>query len=154
MKIISKEEFDKADQLPKPLPWRDKVEVPKMTKEEINKILKVLDNPVELQKDIAAKVHLFLQSQMAKEINELGFLKESTRRWINDYNHLLDSLQKNIHGDKHVHAHLHKISHSAIAKHVRKHNSLKAEEVIEAEFNIESNKQDTSRDEEKNNKKV
>ncbi len=152
MQIIKKEDFDNAEKLPKIKRWGDENPPIGIDATEIESMINILQNPVELQKDLAAKVHIALRNKMQSEINEFGSLSESTRRWIKQYNDMLDSLQKNIHGDKSVSLHLHKISHSAIAKHVRENSGLTADEVIEAEF--ESNTDDNSGNENQDSKEV
>lgn len=83
-----------------------------------DKLLKAMDSPVEVQKEVAAKMKLFIDHQMVQDMREFGKLTESTRKWLCDYTTLLSSLHKDLHGTK-VSADINMISHAAIASKIR-----------------------------------
>ena len=83
-------------------------------------MLESMNNPVLAQKEIAVKVKAYLDLQMAKELEERGYLTESTRKWVDSFNKICENIQKALHGDKSVNLHIHKVSHSDIANKIRK----------------------------------
>jgi hypothetical protein len=84
-------------------------------------VLEKMSNPVDFQKDLATKMKQFLDRKMESEMADLGFLSETTRKWVVDYNNVLNMLHKNIHGDKSTQLNLHLVGHSSIAAKIRKH---------------------------------
>ena len=93
----------------------------KITESDFETMMAKMENPVEAQKELAIRIKLFLDDKMEKEIKDKG-LTDSTRRWIETYNSILDKIQKNIHGDKSVNFHTIKVSHSDIATKIRESN--------------------------------
>ncbi len=91
----------------------------KITDKNFKKMMVQMENPIEAQKEIAIKIKIFLDAKMSREMEELNALTDSTRRWIETYNNLLEKIQKSIYGDKSVNLHIHKISHSDIATKIR-----------------------------------
>lgn len=130
MDKIEQNDLDNAPSLPKELTKPVMVE---LTKEEFEKSLKQLDNPVELQKDLAVKLKHFLDAQIKKETEQSGMLSDYTRRWIKDYNDILDKIQKSLHGDKHVYEHFGKVTHAHIAAKMRKLKNITPKEVIQVD---------------------
>lgn len=106
MKVIGRDDLANAPDL--------KVEDSAIVDASLSTILPKLDNPVELQKEITAQVYLSLQKRIREEMNKNGFLSDSTRQWINQFNSMCDSLQKNMFGDKSIQFNINKISHSDI----------------------------------------
>ena len=123
MEIIDKKEFDNAPAVP--IPEDNPSNVPLLTEEEVNVIIKKLEQPVDLQKELAAKLKLYIDQRMNKELTEKGYLSDFVRRWISEYNELLDRIQKNLYVDKSVNIHLHKVSHSNISAMMRKYKNEK-----------------------------
>jgi len=98
MEIIDKSQFDKAPEVP--TPEDNPTHVPLLSEKEVNIIIKKLEQPVDLQKELAAKLKLYIDQRMNKELAEKGYLSDFVRRWISEYNELLDRIQKNLYGDK------------------------------------------------------
>lgn len=122
MEIIESEEFDEQDGTPLVEEALDNYSLP--TDVDIAEMMKQMDSPVELMKNIAVKMKLFLDRQIEKDIIEKGRLSGDTRRWAKDYTELLEKIQKGLFGEKSVNLHLHQtVSNSAIASKIRKHQN-------------------------------
>lgn len=149
MEIIDKDKFNEASSVE--LPEDNPVNVPLLSESEVNIIIKKLEQPVDLQKELAAKLKLYIDSRMNKELSEKGYLSDFVRRWISEYNELLDRIQKNLYGDKSVSIHLHKVSHSNISSMMRKYKNEKASKepieptIIDAEIKEEKVEDDKER---------
>ena len=120
MDTITKEDYDRAASLPEVK--RPEV-IGKITDEDFKALLNKLEHPVEVQKELAVQVKRFLDHHINRELRDKGVLSEFTRRWVSEYNEILDRIQKSLFGDKSVNLHLHKISHSHIASQMRKYGS-------------------------------
>lgn len=123
MDIVKKEDFDDIE-----LTEKDREEIskgPTISKEELNLIINSLQQPVEIQKELAAKLKGYIDFRMETELEKFGVLNDSTRRWVEVYNDLLAKIHKALHGDKSVSLHMHKISHADINKEVRKYVNIK-----------------------------
>lgn len=136
MDIISKDDLENAPEL--------KVNItPSLIDSNLPAIIPKLDNPVELQQEVTAQVYLSLQKRMSDEMKKFGFLSDTTRQWIQQFNSMCDSLQKNKFGDKSVQINIHKISHSQVAAHIRKFASQPIEitpkEIKDAEVDSDGN---------------
>lgn len=92
------------------------------TSDEVSTVIKRLEDPLNLQKELAAKVHLFLNRQIDIETQSLGKLSDTTRKWITEYNDMLDKIQHAQFGEKTLHVHVQKISHSTIAQLMRQYD--------------------------------
>ena len=92
-----------------------------LTEEQFKQLLSEMDNPVLAQKQLAVKIKTFITAHIDEEISSCGKLSEYTRRWVKEYNELLDRIQHNLYGDKSVNLHIHKVSHSDIASKIRKY---------------------------------
>lgn len=99
----------------------DKTELlaPTFSNEELASIQDLGNKPVEMQKEMAAKLYLFLNYRIKRDMAEKQNLSDFTRRWMEFYNSLLDSIHTNLYGSKSVSINLHKISHSQVASVVR-----------------------------------
>lgn len=117
MDIVNKEKFEKADQF-KRKEFEKKIDEVTTT-EEFNKLLEVMQNPADAQRELAVQVKLFLDKRIKQEIEEKGILSDHTRRWVESYNSILEKLQKSLYGEKTVNLHLHKVTHSMIASKIR-----------------------------------
>ena len=93
----------------------------KLDKETIDKVMAEMNSPIDKQKELATKLSIFINSHIDTELHTKGYLSEFTRRWVKEYNDLLDKLQKNIYGEKSVNLHLHKVTHAHIASEMRKY---------------------------------
>ena len=142
MEIIDKEKFDNAPAVE--VPEDDPTNVPLLSKNDVDIIIKKLEQPVELQKELAAKLKLYIDQRMAEELKTKKYLSDFLRRWISEYNELLDRIQKNLYGDKSVSLHLYKVSHSTISAFMRKYKNEKASKeptVIDAKAKEENDKE-------------
>lgn len=126
MEKISKNELDKAPPIKE---VEVKPEFKELSPEEFEANLKKLDNPVDLQKEIAVKLKHFLDCQIAKETRENGVLSDYIRRWVKDYNDVLDKIQKSLHGDTKINLHFGKVTHAHIAAKIRKYKNVTPVEV-------------------------
>lgn len=98
--------------------WSE-VEAVQITERNFETLLKEMDNPIKMQKEMAVKLKAFLDVRMEEEIRTKGYLGDLTKRWVSEYTSLLEKIQKAMFGDKSVNLHLHKISHSDIATKIR-----------------------------------
>lgn len=128
MEEITKEDFEKADKLTPTM--KDEVKLKELTEKEFQKLLVEMQSPVNFQKELAIKVKISLDNQMKIEMKKDGKLSESTRRWIESYNKILEKLQTAIHGDKSVNIHLHKVSHSDISMKIRESKKNKVVKIL------------------------
>lgn len=87
--------------------------------DEFDKMLDDMNNPVNAQRRLAVQVKIFLDQRIDKEMAKSGILSDSTRRWVESYNDILEKLQRALHGDKSVNLHLHKVTHSQVALKMR-----------------------------------
>lgn len=135
MEIIDEKDYKNADKLeekklvskPKlPSDWID------MGNEEFSKLLKQMNNPLEVQKELAVKIKSYLDRRIEFELENLGMLSRDTREWVKEFNGMLEGMNKAIFGDKKVNVNLN-ISHSQIASHIRKNK----ENVVDAEVKEE-----------------
>lgn len=90
-----------------------------LSEKQIKEMLAEMDNPVLAQKKIAIQIKHFLDNRIKLETSKFGTLSESTRKWVESYNTILEKLQRALHGDKSINLHVHKISHSDIATKIR-----------------------------------
>jgi len=115
MSDISRDEFEKAMKIAPERKNEDK----EISTEDLDQMLKDMDNPVKSQKEIAVKIKLFLHKRIEDEMDKNGVLGDNTRRWIETYTGLLEKLQRAIHGDKSLNLHVHQITHGEIAAKMR-----------------------------------
>jgi len=116
MELMDSERFKEADKM-KPTPKDSSLIT--LSEDDFDRMLKAMGNPVEAQKEVAVKIKAFLDHRMSQELSEKGFLSDHTRRWVRDYNVILENIQKALFGDKSVNLHLHKVTHSQIAAKIR-----------------------------------
>jgi len=118
MEMIGKDEFDNAENITEPEETnKDIIRVNESTFQEL---LVKMQNPVEAQKELAVKIKMFLDKKIDEEMNDKGFLSDYIRRWVSEYNNILEKIQKALYGDKSVNLHMHKVTHSQIAAKIRK----------------------------------
>jgi len=118
MEQIDENAFKAAKTMP-PLESEKHVESSKISEEEFNKLLAEMDNPVLAQKKVAVQIKHFLDNRIKEESQTKAGLSDSTRRWIESYNDILEKIQKALHGDKSLVLNVHTISHSDIASKIR-----------------------------------
>jgi len=118
MDMIGKDDFDNVEKLPELDKKEDSIIV--MDEPGFQELLIKMQNPVEAQKELAVQIKQFLDQQIKKEMETKGYLSDFVRRWVSDYNTILEKLQKSLYGDKSVNLHMHKITHSQIAAKIRK----------------------------------
>ena len=128
MDKISKNDLDTAPPLPE---LEEEKAVVALEPEEFIKLLDKMKNPVELQKELAVKLKHFLDHQIKKEMEETGMLTDYTRRWIKDYNDVLDKIQKSLHGDTKVNLHVGKVTHAHVAAKIRKYKNITPKEELD-----------------------
>jgi len=133
MDMIGKDDLDKVEL--KDDEGLTPAESPIMREEELKAIITKLEQPVEIQKDLAARLKLFLDRRMKEEMQKKGFLSDFTRRWVSEYNDLLDRIHKNLYGEKSINLHIGKVTHAHIASLMRDFKDVPAdkEKVVEAE---------------------
>jgi len=118
MEQIDEKDFKAAEKMPA-LKSENKEELKELTDKEFTQALADMDNPVLAQKRIAVQIKHFLDNKIKNELKKNGTLSDSTRRWIESYNGILEKIQKALHGDKSVSLSIHKISHADIAARIR-----------------------------------
>jgi len=120
--------------------------IPILTKEEMKDIIKQVEQPVDLMKELAAKLKFYIDKRIEIEMVK-GVLTDYTLKWVSEYNRLLERVQKALYGDKSVSLHLHKVSHADISKQIRAYsddlNFNKSFDVI-GEKVKESNSEETT----------
>lgn len=116
---VSQEEYEKEKKQSKDKE-DEKIDFEVMSAEEFEERVNNMDSPVLAQKELAVQVKKSLDKRIEDELRERGILSESTRKWVETLNNILEKLQKSLHGDKSVNLHLHKISHSDISAAIRK----------------------------------
>lgn len=99
-------------------------QVPMLNETEIQIIERKLETPIELQKNLAAKIKLYVDDAIARDMNEKRYLTETTRHWIETYNELLNNIHKNTFGDKTLNIHLGKVTHAHISGLMRKYKNV------------------------------
>ncbi len=93
-----------------------------ITQEQLKELMRKMDSPIELMKEIAVKIKIFLDKQIESDLMERGRLSGDTRRWAKDYTELLGRIQQGLFGDKTINLHLHDtISHTQLAAKLRKY---------------------------------
>ncbi len=90
--------------------------------EQFNSTLAKMSDPIDYQKELATNLKLMIDKRIALESEDRGLLSETSRRWLVDYNNVLNTLHKNIHGDKSTNLNVHVVAHSDIASKIRKFN--------------------------------
>lgn len=122
MEKIDKREFNLIK-----VPDDDPSKVPLMTQEELKNLEKSFNQPIEKQKELAAKIKIYIDKRMLQEFGEDEIISDHTRRWVELYHKLLDNLQKAIYGDKSRHIHEHHVSHAGIMMQMRKYDVIDVE---------------------------
>ncbi len=117
MREVTEEEFNNTKPLDIIVLNKSKLATIKDDEVEWNKLLKEMETPLNAQRELATKMKIFVDEQIEKDIKEYNGIRESTRRFINDYNIMLTNLHKSTFGDKtSVDVN---ISHSMIASKIR-----------------------------------
>ncbi len=98
MRDISAEEFENT----KPLIILDKSKLINIKDDQVEweRLLKEMDKPAEMQKELAVKMKIFVDEQIERDIKEYNQIRDNTRKFIQDYNNILSMLNKNLYGDK------------------------------------------------------
>ena len=117
MDTIDEKDFKKAAKMP--ALESEKGDMKELSDADFKIMLEEMDNPVLAQKKIAVQIKHFLDNKINSEMKKSGTLSESTRRWIESYNSILEKIQKAMHGDKSVNLNIHAISHADIAARIR-----------------------------------
>ncbi|KKM40530.1 hypothetical protein LCGC14_1563810 [marine sediment metagenome] len=118
MKQVTEEEFKEAEKIPEKKKEK-KMKVVEIVESEFEELMAKMENPVKAQQELAVQIKNFLDQKIKAEMEDKGTLTDSTRRWVDTYNNILEKIQKAIHGDKSVSLHFVKISHSDIATKMR-----------------------------------
>ena len=66
----------------------------------LKKTIELTNYPIDLQKQLAAKMKLFIDNRITKDLEEKGYLTDYTRRNIELYEKILNNLHKNLYGEK------------------------------------------------------
>jgi len=83
-------------------------------------VIKTMDSPIDIQKELAAKVKVYVDNRMKHELSEKGKISQETRKWVELLNGLLEKMHKEMFGDKSTSMNLHIVSHSDISSKLRK----------------------------------
>lgn len=117
METISKKEFEAAKDMAPTL--KEEAKIKMLDPKEMEELLTQMESPLTFQKELAVKVKIALDHQIAYEMKEKGFLSSHTRGWVETYNKILKELQSGLYGDKSVNLHLHKVTHGDISNKIR-----------------------------------
>lgn len=90
--------------------------------EVLTQIEKSMDNPVDIQKRLAAKLSLVIEEQIDEEMRTSGRISGATNRQTKDLFEMLDKIQHNVHGKKSVNLNLEadSVSHGQIASKLKR----------------------------------
>ena len=103
--------------------------------DDLDVIRKGLENPVEVQKDLASKLSIVLNKMIDDDIRLNGYVRINTRTFIDTFNNMLDGIHKKLYGDKSVQLNIHKVTHSDIASMMRKYSAEEQDNnIMDAEF--------------------
>ena len=122
MEKIGREELESIENLDQELDKPIK-SIYEIKDEEFNSLMEQMKNPVNIQREFAAKIKIFLDKAIREDMETKGFLSDFTRRWMKDFNDMCDKIQKSLHGDKHLHLHGN-ISHADIMNKARKYKKV------------------------------
>ncbi len=78
-----------------------------------------MNMPLDVQKELAAKLKLYVDVKLEEEWKDKGYITESTRKWVEVLNNLLDKMHKEMYGDKHTNMNVHIVTHSDISTKLR-----------------------------------
>lgn len=131
MDIVSKERLEEELEKAPPLKHKETGFDPEqfLAESKLTDIQKALEQPVEAQKELTAKIKLFLDHQIAQDIRDRGRLSPFTLKWTELYNNLLNNIQRNTYGDKHTHNVSGGITYADVSQLIR---DAKHGEVIDA----------------------
>lgn len=96
MDFINEDTFDETEVLPEE---EDNSKI-LIEEKDILKLLQDLEQPVGSMKKIAAKLQIYIDAKIKQEVDSTGYISESTRKMLHEYNDLLDKIQKALHGEK------------------------------------------------------
>lgn len=116
MDIISEEDLESVEM---EIVEEKKHEVEVLSKD-FDIILSKMSDPIDFQKQLATQLKQMIDKRVKLESEDGAVLSETTRRWMVDYNNILNTLHKNIHGDKSTHLNVNVVAHSDIASKIRK----------------------------------
>ena len=113
MDIIDKEQFDNLH-LEEDLKEETKPEL------SISEVMAQMDSPVDVQKEMAAKIKSYVYARWDSELSEKGHITEPTRKWVEVLNTLLEKIHREMFGDKHTSLNMHVVTHSDVSSRLRK----------------------------------
>lgn len=96
----------------------------RIDEQDVQEVIKALENPVTLQKELAAKLKIIIDERIQREMKEDNALSKGTKEWVDSYNNMLNNIQSNMYGTKNLNLNLTgKVSHSQIGAMIRKYES-------------------------------
>lgn len=116
MKTIEKDDFDKVE---RPAEEPQVSQSYELDPAQLKALVARLDNPLDLQKELAAQLHIFMDRSLHRDLSTTGQVSKNTLNLIKDLNEALDRIHKNIHGEKVAGILELKVSHSDIAAKMR-----------------------------------
>lgn len=122
LQIIDRDQLKQAEKLPKPYVPPNAMELAHRqmaNEEEVAKVVQALNAPLELQKELAAKVKFYLDAKIRLEMSELQGITNNTKSWMRFYNEMLTDINKAINGDRHVNLNVNAITHADISALMR-----------------------------------
>jgi len=123
VEIIDERSLEKTSDKPMEVKFvPDKLELQEMSDEEFTNLVKQMDDPLQAQKILAAKICHYLGQQIDMDLHNKKILSDHTRRWVELYNNMVEKIHKEQFGEKSVNLHVHTISHSDIASKIREAN--------------------------------
>jgi len=124
IKIISREDLENAEKndFADYVPTEKTFRIYKAIEaNDLEEAMEKFDNPIMIQKELAAKMKVFVDRQINTEMITTGRLSNLTRMWIKDVLEVSKDLQIQMHGTKNlnVNVDINNINHSQIANKLR-----------------------------------
>jgi len=113
------------------------IEKAKARAEELKKLIEDMNQPVEKMKELAAKLKNYIDFKIMQEQTAKGTISDFTRKWIKEYNDLLDRIQKAMYGEKSTSINIHKVSHADISSMIRQYSNVSISEKEKEEIEDE-----------------
>lgn len=126
MDMIGFKDLEEAKEDPTQIKPKSSEGWEQLSDKEFTDLMKQMQNPIELHKELAVKIKVFLDKHIDNEMENLGRLSEHTLKWVRVYSDNLEKIQKAIYGSKNLNLNV-SVSHSQIASQIRKYQTSSLE---------------------------
>lgn len=138
MEIIDEDTFNAVDK--KKLLPHEELELAEReeNKQQVDAARKMIDNPVDLQKDLAAAIKVSVEEMIQRESSTGMGLSQETRKWVATYSDILDNIRRGTVGEVTTNLHLHGMSHQQLSAKIRAAAARKAKtagEIVDVKAN-------------------